>query len=1054
MPKVFISATSRDLRSYREVVAKWARNNGYEPVVQDEFPVQSDYGTILQMVREKLDSCDAVIHLAGFFYGFEPTNRPEGENRRSYTQLEYELAKEHKRQVFRFIAKEGFQADQTLEEIKQQLLEEISGLTPEQFEQHCQLQIKHRQRLMQGNESWSATSRTTGNELYYEFSNQAELQSLLANIEIKSTLTKPQNLPLVGSLFKGRDEFLEQLRSVLTRKPTHIAAITAKQAIHGLGGVGKTRVAVEYARRYSHDYIALLFITADSPGSLQTSLANLCGALVLNLPERDAREQEVQVAAALRWLREHSGWFLIIDNVDSSDAAEAVEELLQQLHTGHTVVTSRLSQWGEAVESLSLDVINEAAAIEFLMEKTQGKRKPTTTDPEDAKRLASDLGCLPLALEQAGAFVAKHRGSLQEYRARWKEQEQKVIEWHDNRSMKYPASVATTWETSFEQLTADGRELLNVLCWLAHDPIPLTMILKLNSVGEQPQIDVESGVADLAEYSLLKWTSVEHDFFQVHQLVQEITRYRLHGTEPTKLLQRAMRMANEFVPSDLAPDDIRSWPTIYGPGEKHFALLIQHAEQLVNNGLGTGSTQTDLSELTTRLMNNLAVYLFARASPEEAEPLLQRALAIDEQAYGPDHPNVAIRLSNLALLLKATNRLGEAEPLMLRALAIGEQSYGSEHPNVAIRLNNLAQLLKVTNRLKEAEPLMLRALAIDERSYGPEHPNVARDLNNLAQLLQVTNRLGEAEALMRRALAIDEQAYGPEHPNVARNVNNLAQLLKATNHLGEAEPLMRRALAINERSYGPEHPDVAISLNNLAQLLQATNRLGEAEPLMRRALAIDERSYGPEHPDVARDLNNLAQLLQATNRLGEAEPLMRRALAIEEQAYGPEHPAVAVSLNNLAQLLLATSRLGEAEPLMRRALAINERSYGPEHPDVAISLNNLAQLLQATNRLGEAEPLMRRALAIDERSYGPEHPDVARDLNNLAQLLQATNRLGEAEPLILRSVEILTAFQHTTGHLHPHLQAVLANCLELLAATGMSPEEAISKIRGILRGDR
>jgi tetratricopeptide (TPR) repeat protein len=138
---------------------------------------------------------------------------------------------------------------------------------------------------------------------------------------------------------------------------------------------------------------------------------------------------------------------------------------------------------------------------------------------------------------------------------------------------------------------------------------------------------------------------------------------------------------------------------------------------------------------------------------------------------------------------------------------------------------------------------------------------------------------------------------------------------------------------------------------------------------------------------------------------------------------------------------------------MRRALAIDEQSYGTEHPDVAIDLNNLAALLQATNRLGEAEPLMRRALAIDEQSYGTEHPNVAIDLNNLAALLQATNRLGEAEPLMRRSITILVAFQHATGHLHPHLRPVLANYLNLLAAMGLSPEEARSSVEGILRGD-
>ena len=334
-------------------------------------------------------------------------------------------------------------------QIEAQLLQEISGFTREEFQHQCDLQRQHRQRLMQGNEAWSATSRTTGNELYYEFSNHDELRTLLEKIDIKPTLAKPQNLPLVGSLFKGRDEFIDQLRRVLVNKPTHIAAVTAKQAIHGLGGVGKTRVAVEYAKRFSHEYTALLFITADSPANLQRNLANLCGAMVLNLPEKDAREQEVQVAAAIRWLREHSGWFLIVDNVDTPEAATEVEGLLQQLDTGHVVVTSRLSQWGHAVEELSLDVISETAATEFLLERTHGKRQPTTTDEADALTLARDLGRLPLALEQAGAFIAKHGGSFQAYRDRWKEQEAKVLQWHDQRTMKYPASVADNMADQF-----------------------------------------------------------------------------------------------------------------------------------------------------------------------------------------------------------------------------------------------------------------------------------------------------------------------------------------------------------------------------------------------------------------------------------------------------------------------------------------------------------------------------------------------------------------------------------------------------------------------------
>ena len=164
--------------------------------------------------------------------------------------------------------------------------------------------------------------------------------------------------------------------------------------------------------------------------------------------------------------------------------------------------------------------------------------------------------------------------------------------------------------------------------------------------------------------------------------------------------------------------------------------------------------------------------------------MMRRALAIDEQSYGADHPNVAIGLNNLASFLVETNRLTEAEPMMRRALAIDEQSYGADHPNVAIRLNNLALLLLNTTRLAEAEPMMRRALAIIEQSYGADHPNVARILSNLAQLLWDTNRLSEAEPIMRRALAIGvefKQHTNHEHPHYSRGIKNYRDLLTAMN---------------------------------------------------------------------------------------------------------------------------------------------------------------------------------------------------------------------------------------------------------------------------------
>jgi tetratricopeptide (TPR) repeat protein len=964
MLRVFVSATSRDLRSYRQVVAEWAKSHGYEAIVQDDFEVQPDHVTVVKMLSEKIAPCDAVIHLAGYYYGFEPTNRPPTETRRSYTQLEYELGKEFDYPVYRFIARNDYKPDQPYT----------------QGAEEAKLQQKHRRRLTQGSEHYSPSARTSGNELYYEFSTHEELRRLLETITLQPK-AKPQNLPFgsIGTLFKGREEFLDQLRQVLIRKPTHIAAVTGKHAIHGLGGIGKTRAAVEYAWRHKHEYSALLFIAADTPSSLEQNLAGLCGAMVLNLPEQNAREQSVQVAAAMRWLSEHARWFLIVDNVDSIEAQSAVERLLGQLSTGHVVITSRLSSdWPSGVEPLALDVLSEDAAVEFLLERTQNTRRKTPSDDADAHALAKDLDGLALALEQAGAYIREHRLRIADYRDRWREQEAKVLEWFDEHKMKYPRSVAVTWQTSIERMGDDGKRLLNVLCWLAPDPIPRGLIEKLTTVEGEPSIDVEKGLAALAAYSLARW-SADAESVTIHKLVEEITRYRLLSTDRQSWLKRALvtiyklvekitryrllstdrqswlnrtlRMVDDFAVGDSG--DVRTWATVYTPGRPHLRSVITHADL------------EKIAEPTTRLMNCLGLYLSARAEFSEAERVLRRALAIDETSYGKDHRNVATQLGNLAMLLADTNRLDEAEPLMRRALAIDEACFGKNHPNVATQLGNLATMLYQTNRLAEAEPLMRRALAIDEVSLGKEHPKITTSLSNLALLLKDTNCLDEAEPLMRRALAIDEACSGENHPKVATELSNLALLLHATNRLTEAEPLMRRALAIDESCFGKNHPNVATRLNNIAGLLYATDRLTEAEPLMRRALAIDEACFGKNHPKIAIELNNLAQLLEKTNRLAEAEPLMRRALHISEVSLGKSHPSVARALNNLATLLQGTNRQAKAEPLIRRAVSILAKSLGLEHPDTFGVTKNFLILLREM-QLPEDEIQRRVRAALEE----------------------------------------------------------------------------------------
>jgi tetratricopeptide (TPR) repeat protein len=517
--------------------------------------------------------------------------------------------------------------------------------------------------------------------------------------------------------------------------------VVAAQPIYGLGGVGKTRLAVEYGWRYEADYTALLFVSADTPANLRRNLADLVGPFVLDLKAaQEAKEEEVRVAATLDWLQTHAGWFLILENVDTDEAALEVERLLTQLRRGHVVITSRLRASGGGVEPMELDVLDETASMEFLLERTAGRRRPSRNDERDARALAEALAGLALALEQAGAYISYVRCSLAEYLARWRQQEDLVLTWFDARQMKYPRSVAVTWETTWLQLAPAARTLLEILAWFAPEPIPDWVL-----TGERTRpltadaldgADVVHALADLEKYSLLKQVlTAEGGSLLVHRLVQEIARRRL--PDHSRLVQ-VLRLVDAAGRGD--PQDVRTW-AVWDPLSPHVGALVKHAERA---GVG---------EPTARLLNGLGLLFATKALYAEAEPLYRRALAIDEHSFGADHPKVATDLNNLASLLWTTNRLGEAEPLLRRALAIDEHSFGADHPKGAIRLNNLALLLEGTNRLGEAEPLCRRAVGIFldfRRRTGHEHPHLRVGLANYVSLLET---LGRSEADIQAELA-------------------------------------------------------------------------------------------------------------------------------------------------------------------------------------------------------------------------------------------------------------------------------------------------------------
>jgi tetratricopeptide (TPR) repeat protein len=515
---------------------------------------------------------------------------------------------------------------------------------------------------------------------------------------------------------------------------------------------------------------------------------------------------------------------LILDNVeDPGDIAS----LLGSVEGGHVLVTSRRDiGWdSQGLTPIRLRVLTEDEAVRMLCERTsQGDR-------DAASKIAANLGFLPLALEQAAAFINHHHIPMAAYLERFHSQARGLLAGVAP-GQDAQRAVTQVWNITLDALTATNPaavEILRVLAWLAPDEVPRDLITSLVG-GDQTAADLALGL--LASYSMV--TLDEHTL-STHRLVQTVLRLASPTSQDdSNPSVQATLLLEAAIPDnpDTAPAGWPRWRQLLS----HITALADYLPHSIDARLG-------------HLLDRTAVFERGQGLYQQAADHSIRALAIGEAAYGLDHPIVAVWLGNLGRALNDLGRAGEALPIQQRALAISEAALGPDHPDVATILDYLASGFRSLGRAGEALPAQQRALTISEAALGPDHPIVAVRLGNLGRTLKDLGRAAEALPLQERALQISEAAFGPDHPTVAGQLNNLAQTLSDLGRAGEALPLQQRALAISEAALGPDHPTVAGRLNNLAQTLSYLGRAGEALPLQQRALAISEAALGPDHPN-------------------------------------------------------------------------------------------------------------------------------------------------------------------------------------------------------------
>jgi len=646
-----------------------------------------------------------------------------------------------------------------------------------------------------------------------------------------ANLSSPFNVPFPRNpYFTGRKDIQIKLHDAL--KSDKDAAFG--QAISGLGGIGKTQTAVEYAYRYRYEYNAVFWMKADSREALISDFVAL--AHVLDLPEKDAKEQDLIVAAVRRWLENNSGWLLVFDNADEPGL---LEDYIPINPKGHIILTSRAQIFSNLgiMNPIKMDKMSPDECKMFLLKRIGRDNLHIEQIELDAiEQLGKELDYLPLALEQAGAYIHEKRVSFNDYLISYRKRGLELLEI--TKSNIYQKTVANTWSLNFEQVEQTSNaaiDLLYVSAFLNPYRIPLKLIVQganeLGPVLSESLADVESNPLALDEVldPLNKYSLISRDpispTYSIHRMVQAVLKDRMDSDTQRKWAECTVKAVDKAFPEV----EFKTWNIC--------EAMIPHAKTCLKL---IEKSNFEFQE-AARLLNKAGNYLKVRALYGEAELFLEQALGIKKKVLKEDNPDLAETFNDFAGLYQDQGKYEKAEEFYNTALNIKKNVLGEDHPDMAATLGNLGLLYQAQGKYEKAEEFYNTALNIEKKVLGEDHPGLATTLGNLGSLYQAQRKYEKAEEFYNTALNIEKKVFGEDHPGLATTLGNLGSLYQAQRKYSKAKPLFKQAVEIVETSFGKESPLIVKYLMDYANFLYKINKKREAEKIKSRVKAIHNK---------------------------------------------------------------------------------------------------------------------------------------------------------------------------------------------------------------------
>jgi tetratricopeptide (TPR) repeat protein len=850
--------------------------------------------------------------------------------------------------------------------------------------------------------------------------------------------------PVGSTRFVGRLEELWRIHSVL-RAADVVQVTGAPQAsggmaqVSGLGGVGKSLLAEEYALRFGPAYAGGIFwlhaYGNDDPkagsgagmgpeereAERERQVQAFAGGVGLDV--RNKTPAEVEGALARELERRDKPCLWVVDDVPGGLDGQALRRWFAPHPLARTLLTTRSREYGAQAAGIDLSVLPPDEAYQLL---TSRRVPASDAEREQARLLAEDLGRHALALDVTGAALASF-GETEPYRrfrAELVRMDKDVLDLAKTLADALPngheVGIAQTLLRSIEVLGAEGQDFLRLASVIAVAPIPGSLVTTTFQRADKlsdsdAQWRQATAFKQVTAASLAEVAADKADSRSVHTLVSRAIRFRDRQPERRNALRTA---AMEALATEI--DRVAGDFQLQGRVEFHIA----HAREIV----GAPATNSEAD-----LVRAVAFYDWKRAAYVSAGALYRRELEFRRRVLGPEHRDTLGSMNNLAAVLASQGDLAGARKLQEETLAVYAQVQGPEHPETLAAMNNLAVTLNRQGEFAQARRLEEETLALRVRILGPVHPDTLSSMINLAATLRAQGDYAQARKLQEETLDVYARVQGLEHPDTLNSMAGLAAILRAQGDLAGARKLGEEALDVLCRVLGNEHPSALSSMRGLADTLRAQGDLTGARQLHQDVLAARRRLLGQEHPDTLASMDSVASTLWAQGDLSGARKLVDEVLAVRRRVQGPEHPDTLGSMSNLAAVLIAQGDLARASRLNEEALAIQRRVLGPEHPDTLGSMNNLAAVLIAQGDLAGARRLNEEAFAIRRRVLGPEHPDTLSSMNNLAGVLSAQGDSAGARNL---HEEALAIQRRVLGPEHPETLGSMHNVACALSEQG------------------